>query len=195
MQTKRTQLDSVCTNVPSVQASSSAENTPKVCPHKQSTEQSLHCLVSVLKNLSQPLTKDSILPPSHMEDECTLQVVPWFRSGAAQSLTLPWQRGMCRLPAPREQVPLSPSLVSQCLLSALALQAAPSAQQPGTVRAHGTPLGTGCELGRELRYRPGRDAHVPLNKSRGFLSSNICFPPTPVWQTPQLAAANRGTTG
>lgn len=75
MQTKRTQLDSVRTNVPSVQASSSAENTPKVCPHKQSTEQSLHCLVSGLKNLSQPLTKDSILPPSHMEDECTLQVV------------------------------------------------------------------------------------------------------------------------
>lgn len=76
MQTKRTQLDSVSRNVPSVQASSSAENAPKVCPQKQSTEQSLDCLVSVLKNLSQPLTKGSIPPPSHMEDERTLQVVP-----------------------------------------------------------------------------------------------------------------------
>lgn len=60
---------------------------PKECPHKQSTEQSLSCLVSVLKNLSQALTKDLILSPSHTEDECTLQVVPWFSSAAAQSLT------------------------------------------------------------------------------------------------------------
>lgn len=61
--------------------------SPKECPHKQSTEQSLSCLVSVLKSLSQALTKDLILSPSHMENECTLQVVLWFSSAAAQPIT------------------------------------------------------------------------------------------------------------
>lgn len=149
---------------------------PKQCPHKQSTEQSLECLVSVLKILSQPLTKDSILPPSHTEDECTLQVAPWFTAAAAPSLTPATASQGCA----GSQLLLSPSLVSQCLLSpgacSPALQAGGAAQQRGD---HVCPWETmGCEPRAPTPTQPrcSFEQNAPAQKQMGLQGLHFLKP-------------------
>lgn len=151
---------------------------PKQCPHKQSTEKSLECLVSVLKNLSQPLTKDSILPPSHTEDECTPQVAPWFTSAAAQLLTPATASQGCA----GSQLLLSPSLVSQCLLSpgacSPALQAGGAAQQRGERVCPRETMG--CEPRAPTATQPRCSfEQMPLDKTRWDIGAS--FPQTCVF--------------
>lgn len=115
---KQTRLDPASMIVPLAQPPSSAERAPQNCAYTKPWAVSRSSGFWV-KELLSALTKGSILPPAHVEVKRTLQVVPWFKAAAAQSLNPALTAASVQALSSHWAEPSSlPSLVSHCLLSA-----------------------------------------------------------------------------